>query len=92
VSCSGLFRLSGVQLHMSTAFHPQSNDQTKAVNKIVTMYLRCFTGDRPRHWVQWLPWAEFYYNSFQSSLRATPFRIVYGRATLRSRHRTRSDG
>jgi hypothetical protein len=45
----------------------------------VTMYLRCLTGDRPRHWVQWLPWAEFCYNSsFQSSLRAIPFRVVYG--------------
>jgi hypothetical protein len=27
------------------------------------MYLRYLTEDRPRHWVQWLPWAEFCYNS-----------------------------
>jgi len=44
------------------------------------MYLRCFTGDRPRQWLRWLPWAEFVYNTaYQSSLRDTPFRIVYGR-------------
>ncbi|WVZ70688.1 hypothetical protein U9M48_019331 [Paspalum notatum var. saurae] len=34
----------------------------------------------PRSWLQWLPWAEYCYNtSYQSSLRATPFRFVYGR-------------
>jgi hypothetical protein len=51
------------------------------------MYLRCFTGDRPREWLRWLPWAEFIYNTaYQSSLRDTPFRVVYGRdpPTIRS--------
>jgi hypothetical protein len=44
------------------------------------MYLRCFTGDRPRQWLRWLPWAEYTYNTaYQSSLRETPFRVVYGR-------------
>jgi hypothetical protein len=49
----------------------------------VTMYLRCLTGDHPRHWVQWLPWVEFCYNStFQSFLCTTPFCVVYGRYPL----------
>jgi hypothetical protein len=51
------------------------------------MYLRCFIGDRPRQWLRWLPWAEFIYNTtFQSSLRETPFCVVYGRdpPTIRS--------
>jgi hypothetical protein len=44
------------------------------------MYLRCLTGDRPRQWVQWLPWVEFCYNSaFQISLKTSPFHVVYGR-------------
>lgn len=44
------------------------------------MYLRCLTGDRPRQWLRWLPWVEFLFNTaYQSSLRETPFRIVYGR-------------
>ena len=44
------------------------------------MYLRCVTGDRPRAWVDWLPWAEYCYNtSFHTALRATPFEVVYGR-------------
>jgi hypothetical protein len=44
------------------------------------MYLRCLTSDRPRQWLEWLPWAEYVFNTaYQSSLRDTPFRIVYGR-------------
>jgi hypothetical protein len=82
-----LMRLMGTKLHMTTAFHPQSDGQTEAANRVITMYLRCFTGDRPRQWLRWLPWAEFIYNTAnQSSLRDTPFRIVYGREppTIRS--------
>jgi hypothetical protein len=51
------------------------------------MYLCCLTGDRPRDWLRWLPWAEYCYNtSFQSSIRTSPFRVVYGhdQPTVRS--------
>ena len=38
------------------------------------------SGDRPRDWLRWLPWAEYVFNTaFQSSLRDSPFRVVYGR-------------
>ncbi|WVZ84215.1 LOW QUALITY PROTEIN: hypothetical protein U9M48_031269 [Paspalum notatum var. saurae] len=75
-----LFCLSGVQLNMSSAYHPQSDGQSEATNKIIAMYLRCLTGDRPRQWLQWLAWAEYCYNSsFQASLGTSPFRVVYGR-------------
>lgn len=76
-----LFKLAGVTLKMSTAFHPQTDGQSEAVNKTIAMYLRCVTGDRPRTWIDWLPWAEYCYNTaFHSSLRTTPFQVVYGRA------------
>jgi hypothetical protein len=69
-----LFRLAGVKLRMSSAFHPQTDGQSEAVNKAIAMYLRCITGDRPRDWLDWLPWAEFCYNSsFHTALRTTPF-------------------
>lgn len=65
---------------MSSAFHPESDDQTKAVNKAIGMYLWCLTRDCPRQWLQWLPWAEFVYNtSSHSALKDTPYRVVYGR-------------
>jgi hypothetical protein len=73
-------RLVGARLHMTSAFHPQSDGQSEAANKVIAMYLRCFTGDRPREWLRWLPWAEYTYNTaYQSSLRDTPFHVVYGR-------------
>jgi hypothetical protein len=50
-----LFKLAGVKLRMSTAFHPQTDGQSEVVNRTITMYLRCLTGDRPRSWLDWLP-------------------------------------
>lgn len=74
-----LFRLEGVKLQMTSAFHPQADGQSEATNKIITMYLCCL-GDCPRQWLEWLPWAEYCYNSsFQQSLQTSPFELVYGR-------------
>jgi hypothetical protein len=65
---------------MTTAFHPQSDGQSESANRVIIMYLRCLTGDRPRQWLRWLPWAEYLFNTaYQSSLRDTSFRVVYGR-------------
>jgi len=75
-----LFRMAGVQLRFCTAFHPQTDGQSEVVNKVLAMYLRCATGDRPRAWVDWLAWVEYCYNtSFHTALRASPFEVVYGR-------------
>jgi hypothetical protein len=74
-----LMRLSGTKLHMTSAFHPQSDDQTEAANKVIVMYLHCLTGDRPRQWLRWLPWAEYVYNTaYQTTLKDTPFCVVFG--------------
>ena len=46
---------------------------------MIAMYLRCLTGDRSRAWLDWLPWAEYCYNTaHHSSLRTSPFKVVYG--------------
>jgi transposase InsO family protein len=93
-----LFKLAGVTLRLSTAFHPQTDGQSEAVNKSIAMYLRCITGDHPRAWLEWLPWAEYCYNTaFHSALRTTPFQVVYGRPpaanpALSTGYRTDSGG
>jgi hypothetical protein len=66
-------------MEFTSAFHPQSDEQSEATNKIIAMYLRCLTGDHPRNWLEWLPWAEFCYNSsYQQSLKTSPFQVIYG--------------
>lgn len=65
---------------MSSAYHPQSDGQTEAVNKCLEMYLRCVAGQHPSKWPQFLPWEEFWYNTeFYHSIGMTPIKAVYGR-------------
>lgn len=75
-----IFRLQGTQLKMSSAYHPESDGQTEAVNRCLETYLRCFSADQPKTWVCWLHWAEFWFNTtFHSAANQTPFEAVYGR-------------
>lgn len=74
-----LFSLSGTTLHMSIAYHPQTDGQTEQVNQCLETYLRCFTHACPSKWVHWVSLAEFWYNSsHHSSLGRSPFKVLYG--------------
>ena len=42
-----LFKLSGTKLCMSSAYHPQSDGQTEAMNRVVEQYLRAFVHQNP---------------------------------------------
>ena len=53
-----LFQMSDTKLRMSSAYHPQSNGQTKAVNKVLEQYLRAFVHAEPKLWGKYLHWAE----------------------------------
>ena len=42
-------------------------------------YLRCFASEKKNQWVQWLPLAEWWYNtSYYTTTHMTPFEAVYG--------------
>jgi hypothetical protein len=74
-----LFNLQGTQLHLSSAYHPQTDDQTEVVNKCLETYLRCFASEKQHQWAQWLPLAEWWYNTtYHTTTRMTPFEAVYG--------------
>jgi hypothetical protein len=74
-----LFKLSGTQLCMSSAYHPQSDGQTERVNQCIENFLRCFIHACPKQWSQWLHLAEYWYNTcHHSALQHSPFEILYG--------------
>ena len=74
-----LFRLQGVQLAMSSAYHPQSDGQTEVVNKSLEYYLRTFSVDRPTKWAEWLYLAEFWFNTnYRTATKMTPYKALYG--------------
>jgi transposase InsO family protein len=55
-----LFRLQGIALAFSSAYHPQSNGQIEALNKCVETYLWCYLSAKPPEWHSWLPLAEWW--------------------------------
>jgi ribosomal protein L21E len=74
-----LFKAMGVQLHLTSAYHPQTDGQTERVNQCLENYLRCMCFNSPKRWHYWLSVAEWWYNtSFHTSLQMTPFQILYG--------------
>jgi hypothetical protein len=75
-----LYRLLGIKLGLSTAYHPQTDGQTERVNQELEQYLRIFTCERQDDWDAILPLAEFQYNNrVHASTRETPFMLDTGR-------------
>jgi hypothetical protein len=70
----------GTTLSYSTAFHPQTDEQTERVNQVLEDMLRACALTYGTDWESSLPFAEFSYNnSFQASLQMAPFEALYGR-------------
>ena len=69
----------GTKLAMSTAFHPQTDSQTKRANQVVEQVLRNYTIYEQDNWDELLPFAEFAYNnSVNTSTGFSPFHVLYG--------------
>jgi transposase InsO family protein len=76
-----LYRLLGIKLAATTAYHPQGDGQTKRVNQELEQYLRLFVNQRQDDWDGLLPLAEFQYNNHvHSSTQHTPFLLDTGRS------------
>ena len=70
----------GTQLSMSTAFHPQTDGQSKLTIQILEDMLRACVLDLKGSWEEHLPLVEFAYNnSYQASIQMAPYEALYGR-------------
>ena len=75
-SLSALLR---IKLHLSTAFHLQTNGQTEKKNQIIEQYLYIYYNHQKDDWSHLLPLAEFSINnSYQESIKTFPFYMNYG--------------
>jgi len=73
-----LFAVLGVDLLLSSSYHPQTDGQTEVLNRCLENYLRCMSVQNPKGWVNWLPMAEWWYNTtYQSAIQKTPFEVLY---------------
>jgi transposase InsO family protein len=50
-----LYKLLGIKLALSTAYHPQTDSQTERINQVMKGYLRTFTSRRQDNWDDLLP-------------------------------------
>jgi hypothetical protein len=73
-----LFRLADTTLHMSSAYHPQTDGTTERINQWLEGYLRCSVHSCPQKWALWLPLAEYWYNTaYHTALGKSPFEVLY---------------
>jgi hypothetical protein len=68
------------KLNFSSAYHPQTDGQTERTNQVLEDMLRACALKHGGSWDKSLPYAEFSYNnSYQASLKMSPFEALYGR-------------
>ncbi|KAI3729831.1 hypothetical protein L6452_18502 [Arctium lappa] len=70
----------GTRLDLSTAYHPQTDGQTKRTIQTLEDMLRACAIDFGGNWDQHLPLVEFSYNnSYHASIQCAPYEALYGR-------------
>jgi len=75
-----LYRLLGIKLASSTAWHPQTDGQTERVNQELDQYLQLFVNERQDDWYDLLPMVEFQHNNHvHSATQQPPFLLDTGR-------------
>ena len=73
-------RAMGTPLMMSTAFHPQTDDQSERTIQVLEDMLRACVLDLKGSWEENFPLVEFAYNnSYQESMQMAPYEGLYGR-------------
>nr|GFB94870.1 hypothetical protein [Tanacetum cinerariifolium] len=70
----------GTSLDMSTAYHPETDEQSERTIQTLKDMLRACMIDFEKGWVNHFPIVEFSYNnSYHASIKAAPFEALYDR-------------
>jgi hypothetical protein len=68
-----------IDQNLSTAYHPQTDRQSKRANQRVEQYLRIYGNNEKNDWASLLPMAQYTHNATQNeSIQATPFKVLIG--------------
>jgi hypothetical protein len=74
-----LMKCLGVELRLSTSFHPQTDGQTERANRTLETILRNFVNQRNNNWDEFLATTEIAINNAkQASTKFSPFYLNYG--------------
>nr|GFB10463.1 retrotransposon protein, putative, Ty3-gypsy subclass [Tanacetum cinerariifolium] len=69
----------GTDISMSTAYHPETNGQSKRTIQTLKDMMRACVIDFGKGWVKHFPLCEFSYNnSYHASIKAAPYEALYG--------------
>jgi len=71
-----LYRLLGIQISSSTAWHPQTDGQTERVNQELDQFLRLFVNEQQDDWYDLLPITEFQHNNYVHSATQQPLFLL----------------
>ncbi|GKF30015.1 putative reverse transcriptase domain-containing protein, partial [Tanacetum coccineum] len=78
--CQALQKALGTKLHMSMAYHPETDDQIERTIQTLEDMLRACVMDFGGSWDTHLPLVEFSYNNrYHTSIKCAPFEALYGR-------------
>lgn len=76
-----LLKLSGTKLHMSTAYHLQSDGKIGVLNRVIELYLCPCVHGQPSQWLKFLNLAEWCFNNTSHfATRITPFKATFGKS------------
>ena len=74
-----LCQVLNIRQNTSTAFHPRTNGQAERTNQKLEQFLRFYSNTKQDNWVQFLPLAEFAFNSWcNESTGKSPFEVLMG--------------
>jgi len=71
-----LYRLLGIRISSSTAWHPQTDGQTERVNQELDQFFCLFVNEWQDGWYDLLPIAEFQHNNHVHSMTQQPLFLL----------------